>query len=532
MPRKPCPHFDVRIIQRSNRQSAVASAAYQSGERLFSEYDQKQKYYSHKSEIVHTEIMLPPHAPPEYADRNTLWDAAEAAEKQWNAQLARRIILAIPREIPPERQADLIRDYCREHFVSKGMIADFAVHDKGDGNPHAHILFTMRAMDESGKWLPKSRKVYELDENGERIQLASGRWKSHKEDTVDWNDQKYCRIWRQGWEDTANRYLEELESPVRLNLKSYAEQGIDQIPTVHMGAAASHMEKKGVQTGIGNLNRDIQAANRLMRSIRQTVRSLKGWLSDLKEKKAALMEALTQTREPTLPELLSRYMDLRRAGRSDWTARGQLKGAVSDFNNVMAAIDFLREKEISTVESLDKRLDEISQAALSIRQGMKKSEKRIKAIDTMLSYIDSYEATKPVHAEYAAIRWKGKKEKFAAAHRDELDAYNAAVRYFKANLKGEKYSRKDLTAERKTFTDSQTAQTGKLEAVQADLKVLRDVRYWINQVLPPEQYRQPPEADGRKSLQSEVKGRAERIKRQQADRSQPPSPQKKQDREL
>ena len=198
----------------------------------------------------------------------------------------------------------------------------------------------------------------------------------------------------------------------------------------------------------------------------------------------------------------------------------------------MAAIDFLREKEISTVESLDGRLDEINQAALSIRQGMKKSEKRIKAIDTMLSYIDSYEATKPVRAEYAAIRWKGKKEKFAAAHRDELDAYNAAVRYFKANLKGEKYSQNDLTAERKTLSDSLTGQTEKLEAVQADLKVLRDVRYWINQVLPPEQYRQPPEADGRKSLQSEVKGRAERIKRQQAGRSQPPRPQKKQDREL
>lgn len=92
----PCPHFDVKIIQRSKRQSAVASAAYQSGERLFSKYDQKQKYYSHKSEIVHTEIMLPPHAPPEYADRNTLWNAAEAIEKQWNSQLARRLVLAIP----------------------------------------------------------------------------------------------------------------------------------------------------------------------------------------------------------------------------------------------------------------------------------------------------------------------------------------------------------------------------------------------------------------------------------------------------
>ena len=103
----PCPHFDVKVIQRSKRQSAVASAAYQSGERLFSEYDQKQKYYSHKSEIVHTEIMLPPHAPPEYADRNTLWNAAEAAEKQWNSQLARRIVLAIPRELPPEQYAYL-----------------------------------------------------------------------------------------------------------------------------------------------------------------------------------------------------------------------------------------------------------------------------------------------------------------------------------------------------------------------------------------------------------------------------------------
>ena len=119
----PCPHFDLKIVQRSKRQSAVAAAAYQSGERLFSEYDQKQKYYSHKSEIVHTEIMLPPHAPPEYADRNTLWNAAEAIEKQWNSQLARRLVLAIPRDIPPAQQADLIQDYCREFFVSKGMIA-------------------------------------------------------------------------------------------------------------------------------------------------------------------------------------------------------------------------------------------------------------------------------------------------------------------------------------------------------------------------------------------------------------------------
>ena len=126
---------------------------------------------------------------------------------------------------PPEQHADLIRDYCREFFVSKGMIADFAIHDKGNGNPHAHILLTMRAMDENGKWLPKSRKVYDLDENGERIRLPSGSWKSHKEDTVDWNDQKYGEIWRQGWAATANRYLEANGRPERLDLRSYERQG-------------------------------------------------------------------------------------------------------------------------------------------------------------------------------------------------------------------------------------------------------------------------------------------------------------------
>lgn len=98
----PCPHHDIKIIQRSNHQSAVASAAYQSGERLFSEYDQKQKYYSHKSEIVHTEIMLPPHAPPSFSDRSTLWNSVELYEKAGNAQLAREIDAALPIELSRE----------------------------------------------------------------------------------------------------------------------------------------------------------------------------------------------------------------------------------------------------------------------------------------------------------------------------------------------------------------------------------------------------------------------------------------------
>ena len=528
----PCPHFDVKIIQRSKCQSAVASAAYQSGERLFSEYDQKQKYYSHKSEIVHTEIMLPPHAPPEYADRNTLWNAAEAIEKQWNSQLARRFVLAIPRELSPEQYADLIRDYCREFFVSKGMIADFAIHDKGDGNPHAHILLTMRAMDEQGKWLPKSRKVYDLDENDERIRLASGRWKSHKEDTVDWNDQKYAEIWRQGWADTANRYLEAIGSPERLDLRSYARQGIDKIPTVHMGPAVSQMEKRGIQTNIGNLNRDITAANRLMQSIRQMVRHLKGWIADLKEKKAALLEALEQAKEPTIPELLSRYLDMRSEERTGWTSKGKLKGTVGDFNKVMEALDFLRQKEISTVESLDAYLDEASAQAVSIREEIRPMEKRVKEIDRLLFHIGNFEANKPVHAKYAAIRWKKPKEKFAADHKEELDAYNAALRYFKVHLDGAKYSTKKLAGEQAQLSENIASKTEALTAVQEDVKILRDVRHWLNQVLPSEQYRQTAEPGKKPSIQQAVKGREQRIREEQAEKHQQPRRQQKQDLEL
>ena len=160
----PVPHLEIRIVQRSKGSSAVAGAAYQAGEKLFSEYDQKMKNYLYKKEVVYTEVMLPANAPPGYADRATLWNAAEEVEKQWNSQLARRFVVALPRETPTEMYPQMMQEYCREHFVSKGMCCDFAIHDPDPPghNPHCHIMLTMRAIDENGKWLPKSRKVYDL----------------------------------------------------------------------------------------------------------------------------------------------------------------------------------------------------------------------------------------------------------------------------------------------------------------------------------------------------------------------------------
>ena len=529
-------HCSIKIVSRGKGKSAVAAAAYRSGEKLTNEWDGLTHDYTKKGGVVHSEILLPAHAPPAFSDRSTLWNSVELSEKSNNAQLAREVEIALPVELSREEQTRLVREYCSSQFVSKGMIADFNLHDTGGGNPHAHILLTMRPLDEKGAWLPKSKKEYVLDENGKKIRLPSGRYKTRKVDLVDWNNRENAEVWRRAWADLANEYLAQNNRPERIDHRSYERQGIDQIPTVHVGVSATQMEKKGIVTERGELNRNIKAANRILREIRRLVRGLKDWIAELKERKTALLEALTEARaqasEPTIPQLLARYMEQRGEERADWTSKGKLKGAVSDFNKVQAAMEFLRQKEISTVETLDRQLDGISETAVAIRDSMRKAERRIKDIDTLLSHIGNYEKYKPVYKEYAAIGWKKQKEKFEEAHRGELDAYRAAARYVKTHLSGTSYSRKELEAERKDLAAALPCKQEELEAVQADVRTLRDVRHWLNQVLPPEQYRQTAEPGKKPSIVEGLKGREQRIRQEQEKRQQPPRTQKQQDMEL
>ena len=529
-------HCSIKIVSRGKGKSAVAAAAYRSGEKLTNEWDGLTHDYTKKGGVVHSEILLPAHAPPAFSDRSTLWNSVELSEKSNNAQLAREVEIALPVELSREEQTRLVREYCSSQFVSKGMIADFNLHDTGGGNPHAHILLTMRPLDEKGAWLPKSKKEYVLDENGEKIRLPSGRYKTRKVDLVDWNNRENAEVWRRAWADLANEYLAQNNRPERIDHRSYERQGIDQLPTVHVGVSATQMEKKGIVTERGELNRNINAANRILREIRRLVRGLKDWIAELKERKTALLEALTEARaqasEPTIPQLLARYMEQRGEERADWTSKGKLKGAVSDFNKVQAAMEFLRQKEISTVETLDRQLDGISETAVAIRDSMRKAERRIKDIDTLLSHIGNYEKYKPVYKEYAAIGWKKQKEKFAEAHRGELDAYRAAARYVKTHLPGTSYSRKELEAERKDLAAALPGKREELEAVQADVRTLRDVRHWLNQVLPPEQYRQTAEPGKKPSIVEGLKGREQRIRQEQEKQQQPPRTQKQQDMEI
>ena len=330
----------------------MAGAAYQSGEKLFSEYDQRSKSYTHKSsEVLAKGIMLPANAPPEYANRQTLWNAVEKSEKQWNAQLSRGIIMAIPRELPKTEYENLIRDYCQEQFVSKGMVADFAIHDKGDGNPHAHIMLTMRAFDEHGKFLPKARKVYDLDEDGQRIKLPSGEWKSHKENTVDWNDRGKAEVWRSAWAEICNRYLERAGSEERLDLRSYERQGRGELPTIHLGPAVAHLEKKGVPTEIGNYNRAIKAHNSKISCLRKLITDIASWLNRFRE---AIKEVSEENKQPTLLDYHLEYLSMKRAGRRGWSNAAKNKATVKDMHMTARLSDWMTRNKIFRLADLER----------------------------------------------------------------------------------------------------------------------------------------------------------------------------------
>ncbi len=647
------PHFEIKITKRSKRQSAVAGAAYQSGENLFSEYDQKHKDYrkkegvvyteimlpSHappeyadreqlwnaveavenqweydqkhkdyrkKEGVVYTEIMLPSHAPPEYADREQLWNAVEAVENQWNAQLARRFVLALPREVPEELYPQMVLDYCNQFFVSKGMIVDFAIHDpkhpqmvldycnqffvskgmivdfaihdpkppghnphchvmltmramdehgkwlpdycnqffvskgmivdfaihdpKPPGhNPHCHVMLTMRAMDEHGKWLPKARKVYDLDENGERIRLPSGNWKSHKEDTVDWNEQYHGQEWRTGWETVQNRYLKMVNSPVRVDLRSYEKQGLDIIPTVHMGAAVTQMERRGIQTNIGNLNRDIKAANRMMSVIRSTIQNLRDWISDILEtRKELLAEKKPENASPDLINLLRDYLNLRKEERQDWSRYGQQKGATKDLQSFVNATNYLKDHEIFTLEQLDSVLEEVKQKSGSVSTGMRKAESRMKVITGIQNAVADCQQHKAVHDKYVRIGWKTVQSVYAESHRDELEAYNKAYRFLKKHGVDLNVDLEALQAEYEQLQTSHAEYTGQLAAVQEELKPLKEIRYWVNKVLAPEQAEVKKKPEPKHSVTEQIKDYQEESRKKDEQHRQ----EKKQNMEL
>ena len=306
-------HCSIKIGSRSNGQSAIAAAAYRSGDKLKDNETGQISDYTKKSGIVFSEISLCDNASAEYSDREILWNSVHSIEKNKNAQLWREFEVALPKELNRDEQIDTVRSFVKG-LNEQGMCVDWSLHDKGDGNPHAHIMATMRSITEDGKWAPKSRKVYDLDENGQRIfqkvdKSGKKQYKNHKEDYNDWNRKERVEEWRSDWADCCNARLSERD---RIDHRSYERQGIDQIPTVHEGYAARQIAAKGGISERVEINNEIREKNSLLRKI----------AAQLKAIGEEIKQLIGERESAKIGELLQRS----RRSRADERVRTELRG--------------------------------------------------------------------------------------------------------------------------------------------------------------------------------------------------------------
>lgn len=277
------------IVKRSKGQSAVDAASYISRSVLVSEYDGKTYRPKYHEDLVHCEINLPEYAPEEWLDRAVLWNSVELNEKQKNAQLCRTLKAALPNDWSYELAEETVRDYVQRNFVSKGMCADWAIHDSvnqnGIHNLHFHLMLTLRPVEENGKWGAKQRKEYILDKDGNKIRNKSGRgFKSRAVDVNDWNEKGNSRKWRKDLTDTINVVNDRIGLPEYWEHRSFKELGLEQEPTRHLGPIASALERKGIRTEKGDANRAIMEHNQTLQRARMfydiawnSVKNLEKW---------------------------------------------------------------------------------------------------------------------------------------------------------------------------------------------------------------------------------------------------------------
>ena len=407
-------HCPVKIIQRSKGRSAVAAAAYRSGENLTNEWDGEIHDYTHKGGIVHREIVLPAHAPPEFSDRSTLWNSVEQIEKSSDAQLAREIEVAFPVELSRAEQLALVRSYIKDNFVAAGMCADFAIHDKGTGNPHAHIMLTMRPLNADGSWGAKCRKVYDLDEHGQRIPNGKGGWKSHREDTTDWNNRGNAEKWRAAWAAYVNQALEAAGRPERVDHRSYKRQGIEKIPTIHMGPASSQMERRGIATEKGDINRQIAADNKLLKEIKARVTRLYNWTKEQAQ--------VSQDGKSVLAQL---YQAQAEVNASKAKSRS---GKVKALKANAALFNFLQQNNIGSMEQLYEKVETMNSDYYDLRGQIVSAERRISALTERLKMWSQYQQTKPIRQRLDKVK-PAKREQYQQEHEAELASFGAAVRF-------------------------------------------------------------------------------------------------------
>ncbi len=375
-------HLEAKVVSRGAGRSAVAASAYLSCSRLYNDYDGIQHDYTKKQGLVWQEVFLPAMAPPEWKDREQLWNTVEEVETSKDSRLAREFVVALPIELNRKNQIELLQEFIREQFVSDGMCADAAIHDTDGHNPHAHILLTVRPLDERGKWQYKTEKEYLCMKNGEERGFTaaefrtaqSGGWEKqypykvgkkkvymtpsaadaqglvradkHPKSTrygrqnpisERWNSEEQLVEWRKEWADVTNRYLERAGREERIDHRSNAARGLDEIPTIHEGVAAQALERKGIISDRCEINRQIKADSALLRELKAEVKKL-----------AALVSRTVPAIAEGLEKLRSRVLifcyQLRHIGVGKYNLGNRVKAVKPELERYAGLVQQIKEK--------------------------------------------------------------------------------------------------------------------------------------------------------------------------------------------
>lgn len=430
--------------------SAVEQSSYISRTTMYSEYDGQTYYPKYSEDLVHTEVMLPENAPAEYSDPAVLWNSVEMVEQNNSrAQLARTYRVELPNEWSYELATEVMRDYVERNFVSKGMCAEFAIHDSenketGQRNLHCHIMLTMRGIDEQGQWMQKSKKEYLLDENGERIPLIDKKtgqqkvdkqnrkqWKCKTVETNDWNSHENAKIWRRDLADTINAVNQRIgETENFWEHRSFKEQGLDIEPQIHLGEKASAMERAGIHTIRGDINRRILANNAVIEQAKATYIHAKNALEAVKVKSQTVIQAvkneiLDMIREVakrksnrlSLPVMKGKYLRLI-SNRSKLQSREYMEA-------------FVQKHRLTTYGDMAELKAEQESKYDSLSADRMKQAERIDYLEGLLAEYKDYEPYKQINDE----RWKLKgfaRKQFERKHALDIAYYDT----YRERLKG------------------------------------------------------------------------------------------------
>ena len=377
-------HLEAKVVSRGNGRSAVASSAYLSCSKILNDYDGVQHDFTRKKGLIWQDVFLPEFAPSDWKDRSVLWNAVEKNEKTKDSRLAREFVPALPIELTPSQWQELLTDFIQNNFVADGMCADVAVHDPypPGHNPHAHIMVTVRPLDEKGNWQYKAEKEYVCVRNGEergftaaefkaaqadgwekqypykvgrkKVYLPSSEAEKHGYERVSkypkstkygrqnpiserWNSEEQLVQWRKAWADAANRYLERYGHEERIDHRSHAERGLDEQPTIHEGVFARSLERQGVISDRCEINRQIKADNALLHELKAAVRKL---AQAVKNTIPALAEAMERLRGNMI---IFRYQ-LRHIGMGKHRMNEHIQAAVPKLERYMGLVRQIKEK--------------------------------------------------------------------------------------------------------------------------------------------------------------------------------------------